>query len=144
MKRTIALLLCGLLLIGLIGCGKKAETPGDTTTTVAVAATDATDLLTQVWNSYADADKFAAGGGDFDNIVMDAPGKYDVSKAEEMDATLGLPQSSAALVDDTDNILVLGNNSSICVASTEIPRLSRASTGNQVIKNSKINSVSKV
>ena len=51
---------------------------------------------------------------------------------------------SAALVDDTDNILVLGNNSSICVASTEIPRLSRASTGNQVIKNSKINSVSKV
>ena len=51
MKRTIALLLCGLLLIGLIGCGKKAETPGDTTTTVAVAATDSTDLLTQVWNS---------------------------------------------------------------------------------------------
>ena len=51
---------------------------------------------------------------------------------------------SAALIDDTDNILVLGNNSSICVSATEIPRLSRASTGNQVIKNSKINSVSKV
>ena len=51
---------------------------------------------------------------------------------------------SAALVDDTDNILVLGNNSSICVASTEIPRLSRASIGNQVIKNSKILSTSKV
>ena len=51
---------------------------------------------------------------------------------------------SAALIDDEDNILVLGNNSSICVSATEIPRLSRASTGNQVIKNSKINSVSKV
>ena len=51
---------------------------------------------------------------------------------------------SAVLVDDTDNILVLGNNSSICVSATEIPKLSRASTGNQVIKNSKINSVSKV
>jgi DNA gyrase subunit A len=51
---------------------------------------------------------------------------------------------SAVLVDDTDNVLVLGNNSSICVSATEIPRLSRASTGNQVIKNSKINSVSKV
>lgn len=51
---------------------------------------------------------------------------------------------SAVLVDDTDNILVLGNNSSICVSATEIPKLGRASTGNQVIKNSKINSVSKV
>ena len=51
---------------------------------------------------------------------------------------------SATLIDDEDNILVLGNNSSICVSATEIPRLSRASTGNQVIKNSKINSVSKV
>ena len=51
---------------------------------------------------------------------------------------------SAVLVDDTDNVLVLGNNSSICVSATEIPKLSRASTGNQVIKNSKNNSVSKV
>ena len=51
---------------------------------------------------------------------------------------------SAVLVDGTDNILVLGNNSSICVSATEIPKLGRASTGNQVIKNSKINSVSKV
>ena len=51
---------------------------------------------------------------------------------------------SATLIDDEDNILVLGNNSSICGSATEIPRLSRASTGNQVIKNSKINSVSKV
>ena len=109
MKRTIALVLCGLLMIGLIGCGKKAETPGDTTITVEVSATDATDLFTQVWNSYADADKFPIGGGDFDNIVMDAPGKYDVSKAEEMDSTLGLPQSSAALIDDAASMMHMMN-----------------------------------
>ena len=51
---------------------------------------------------------------------------------------------SAVLVDDTDNILVLGDKSSICVSAQEIPLLSRTSIGNQVIKNSKINSVSKV
>ena len=51
---------------------------------------------------------------------------------------------SAVLVDDTDNILVLGDKSSICVSAQEIPTLSRVSTGNQVIKNSKVNSVSKV
>lgn len=109
MKRTIALVLCGLLMIGLIGCGKKAETPGDATTTAEVEATDATDLLTQVWNSYADADKFPVGGGDFDNIVMDAPGKFDVSKAEELDSTLGLPQSSAALIDDAASMMHMMN-----------------------------------
>lgn len=109
MKKTIALVLCGLLMIGLVGCGKKAEVPGDTTTTVEVAAADATDLLTQVWNSYDDADKFASGGGDYDNIVMDAPGKYDVSKAEEMDSVLGLPQSSAALIDDAASLMHMMN-----------------------------------
>ena len=51
---------------------------------------------------------------------------------------------SAVLVDNTDNILVLGDKSSICVSAQEIPTLSRASTGNQVIKNSKVNSVCKV
>ena len=108
-KRTIALVLCGLLMIGLIGCGKKAETPGDTTTTVEVSATDATDLFTQVWNSYGDEDKFPVGGGDFDNIVMDAPGKFDVSKAEELDSTLGLPQSSAAMIDDAASMMHMMN-----------------------------------
>lgn len=109
MKRTIAILLCGLLLIGLTGCGQKEETPKDTTTTVAVAATDATDLLTQVWNSYDDADKFPIGGGDYDNVVMDAPGKYDVSKTEEMDSVLGLPASGAAMIDDAASMMHMMN-----------------------------------
>ena len=51
---------------------------------------------------------------------------------------------SAVLVDDTDNVLILGDKGSICISAQEIPSLSRASIGNQVIKNSKINSVSKV
>lgn len=109
MKRTIAIILCGLLMIGLIGCGKKEEAPGDTTVSEAVAATDATDLLTQVWSSYEEADKFPVGGGDYDNIVMDAPGKYDVSKAEEMDSVLGLPQSSATMIDDAASLMHMMN-----------------------------------
>ena len=52
--------------------------------------------------------------------------------------------AGATLVDDTDNILILGDKNSICISAQEIPLLSRTSIGNQVIKNSKINSVSKV
>ena len=47
-------------------------------------------------------------------------------------------------MDDTDNILILGDKNSICISAQEIPLLGRTSIGNQVIKNSKINSVSKV
>lgn len=51
---------------------------------------------------------------------------------------------AATLVSDEDNILVIGDKTSICIEATEIPSLGRASMGNQLIKNSKIVSVSKV
>ena len=52
--------------------------------------------------------------------------------------------AAAALVSDEDNILILGDHSSICIEATEIPLLSRSSVGNQLIKDNKILSVSKV
>ena len=52
--------------------------------------------------------------------------------------------SAAALVEDTDSVLILGDKSSICIEASEIPVLGRSSIGNQVIKNNKILSVSKV
>lgn len=49
-----------------------------------------------------------------------------------------------ALVDDTDLLLVCGNCNAICVEAKEIPLLGRASMGNQIIKNNRIMSVSKI
>lgn len=51
---------------------------------------------------------------------------------------------SGALVSDEDSILLVGNTNSICISAKEIPSLSRGSIGNQLIKNTKITSVSKV
>ena len=48
------------------------------------------------------------------------------------------------LVSDDDNILITGNSNTVCVAASDIPLLSRSSIGNQMIKNSKIITVSKV
>ena len=50
----------------------------------------------------------------------------------------------AAMVSDEDNILIVGNKSSICVAATDIPALGRAGIGNQMIKNGKVSTISKV
>jgi DNA gyrase subunit A len=50
----------------------------------------------------------------------------------------------AAMVSDEDNILIVGNKSSICVAATDIPALGRTGIGNQMIKNGKVSTISKV
>ena len=52
--------------------------------------------------------------------------------------------SCAALINSDDNILIVGDKSSICVSGSEIPVMSRGSMGNALIKGSKILSVSKV
>ena len=52
--------------------------------------------------------------------------------------------AAATLIEDTDNVLIIGDSTSICISAEEIPGLGRASIGNQVIKNNVIKSVSKV
>lgn len=51
---------------------------------------------------------------------------------------------AATLVSDEDNILIVGDKKSICVSAKDIPNLSRASQGNQMIKNGNVITVSKV
>ena len=113
MKKKLAILLCSIFVIGLVGCGSKntdSQAPGGENVSVeTIDVADATELLTNVWNSYDDADKFPIGGGDYNNIVMDAPGKYDVSMVEDLDAVLGLPQSSASMIDDAASIMHMMN-----------------------------------
>lgn len=52
--------------------------------------------------------------------------------------------AGAALVSDSDSLLICGDKSSICIAATEIPILGRASIGNTMLKGNTILSVSKV
>jgi DNA gyrase subunit A len=52
--------------------------------------------------------------------------------------------AAAALVCDEDNILICGDKNSLCIAAKEIPALGRVSIGNQLIKNNKVKSISKV
>ena len=50
----------------------------------------------------------------------------------------------AEMVDDEDNILLIGKPNSICISTKDIPLLSRVSTGNMMIKNSEVISVVKL
>ena len=48
------------------------------------------------------------------------------------------------LIADEDNLLLVGNNTSICISATEVPVYGRAAAGNQMIKTMNLLSVSKV
>lgn len=50
----------------------------------------------------------------------------------------------ASMVSDTDKLLVVGDKKSICIEATELPNLAKLSMGNQVLKDSRFVSVSKV
>ena len=52
--------------------------------------------------------------------------------------------AGVALVDNEDNLLVIGNKNSIRISSEELPLLTRTSLGNHIIKNNNIVSVSKI
>lgn len=50
----------------------------------------------------------------------------------------------ACLVADEDNILLVGNKSSVCISAKDIPELGRGSVGNQLIKGNIVKAISKV
>ena len=52
--------------------------------------------------------------------------------------------AGAAMVDNNDNLLLIGKPNSICISASELPLLTRASIGNMMIKNSNILSVVKL
>ena len=116
MKKKIAmlitLLMCTMLMMTLIGCGKSddAQTPdGDTTVSITVDVADSADLLTKVWNTYEEADKFPIGGGDYENMVMDTVGAFDVTKTEDLDSLLGMPAAGATMIDDAASMMHMMN-----------------------------------
>lgn len=49
-----------------------------------------------------------------------------------------------ALVEDKDNILIVGDKNSICISAKDIPSLSKTSLGNAMIKGNKIISIAKI
>lgn len=52
--------------------------------------------------------------------------------------------SGVAMIDDTDNLLLIGKPNSICISAVEVPLISRSGFGNIMIKGSFINKIIKI
>lgn len=107
MKRIFALVLAVALVFAIAACGKTEEGNKDTTSKTEIA--DSETLLNNVWGSYAEDEKFAVVGGDMTGDLIDHPAKFPTENAEALDTTLGLPQDSAALIDDAASMIHMMN-----------------------------------
>lgn len=105
MKKLVALMLAMTLTLGVTACGGGK---GNTTTDDTEGKT-AVDILNDVWAVYEEDEKFAIAGGDYENMVQDAPGTVNVSDGETLDALLGFPAASAELIDDGASMMHMMN-----------------------------------
>ena len=97
MKKFIILLLSIFLAMSLAACGNKTDSRDSSGKT---EIKDAKELLTTVWNSYEEDEKFAIAGGDMteENMTEDAPGTFGITDADELDRMLGFPAADAVVV----------------------------------------------
>lgn len=101
MKKILLIMLC-MLTFTMGGCGKN--TAKEHAAGVSTVNTSAVEILETVWKTYGEDEKFPIGGGDSANMVMDAPGSFDLANVEELDAVLGFPAAQAESVDDAASL----------------------------------------
>ena len=85
---------------------KPAETPSETP---AAQDTGALSLLTSVWSTYSEDDKFPAAGGDAEHSVDGAPGSVDVSNADSLTYQLTFPSADVSLIDGAASLVHMMN-----------------------------------
>ncbi len=95
-----------MMLLTVTACGKKNN--DEKTDDNAVKMT-AVEVLNKIFEGYAENEKFPVGGGDANNMNMEGAGKYDVTLADDMDATMGLPAAEASKVEDAASALHMMN-----------------------------------
>lgn len=126
MKKLLALGLITVMTTVCVACGKTtsdqgSETPGQETEvsdvasedTEAVAITDANEILTKAWTEYnatvSEDLKFPVGGGNVENMVMDAPGKFDVTVEAAQDTLTASYCATPDFVAKTDEVATMMN-----------------------------------
>lgn len=99
MKKIMAICLAALMLVALAACAGG----GSTTKLEGVEAP--VDILNATWAKYAEEEKFFAMGGDYNNVVDNAPGAFDIADTESLAAQLVCTGDAATMIDGAASIM---------------------------------------
>lgn len=101
MKKFLSAILVLSLMLSLAACGgnPEPETPAQQ------MPGSALEVLTNIWNDYAEDEKFAVIGGNIENYVDGAPGEYSMDYAENMTYNLLIPADQIANVTEVASMI---------------------------------------
>ena len=119
MKKLIALILAGLMIFTLAACGTPADNEPDETKGNETKAEETkneapklegvaapVDILTAIWATYnEETEKFFSYGGDFEHMVDNAPGAFDLTNKDTVVAQLVCPESAQAMIDGAASLI---------------------------------------
>lgn len=136
MKKVLAMILAGVMLVAAVGCGNKAgnETGDNGAADNTPVAASALEILETVWSGYGDDEKFPISGGDSSNMTMDVPGVFDATNSEELDVTLGFPAAQAGLIDDAASMVHMMNLNTFTCGVYHVTDAANAATLADAIK----------
>lgn len=136
MKKVLAMILAGVMLVAAVGCGNKAgnETGDNGAADNTPVAASALEILETVWAGYGDDEKFPISGGDSSNMTMDVPGVFDATNSEELDVTLGFPAAQAGLIDDAASMVHMMNLNTFTCGVYHVTDAANAATLADAIK----------
>ena len=110
MKKILPIFLAVILLVSVFAaCGAKDTTPTTTEAPQVEAPASALEILETVWASYAEEEKFSIIGGNIEANIMDAPGSYDLTYAENMTYNLLVPSERIADITDAASMIHMMN-----------------------------------
>lgn len=105
MKKLLSVLFAAAMIFSLGACSSESSNNGGQTSTV----NEPIEILDKVWNSYTDDERFPAAGGDFENSVMNGPGKFAITETDGLQYTLYVPEESLSLIDDAASLMHMMN-----------------------------------
>ncbi len=117
MKKAATILLAAVMIFTLSGCGGKQNDSGAGQDSGESKYTESLEVLNDIVKVYKEDELFAMYGGNQENAVMDAPGKFDISKTEELDYTLGLPKEQFSNIEDAASMVHMMNTNTFTGAA---------------------------
>ena len=137
MKKLLALLLAGVMVLGCVACGQKEQS---------TEIKDAHEILTKVWDNYnetaSDDWKFPIGGGNAELMIMDAPGGFDLTlegAKDELMYTYCIPEDAIAMVDNAATAMNMMMSNNFTSAAYHVTDTANVKTVIEGIKNATLN-----
>ena len=125
-KFTVMALALAMMLTLFAGCGKAAP---EETAPAYPAPGSALEILETVWGDYAEEEKFSIIGGNIEANIMDAPGSYDLTYAENMTWNLLVPTDKIANVSEAASMIHMMNANTFTCGAFKLTGITAADFG---------------